>query len=158
MVTSRHIMSLIHTECQYFGLKKKCTSGSSFYFAFQKCLVFSQHQPVSFLFPGLCLLPRIRPGKALGPGRIVMEKGLPRGGFSTCLDFLHCPAPLTHPASTVRDALCCICTQVEIEGQCCISKIALQTTCSRISQGDSIGRYLGLTPTESSSLGMGRCP
>lgn len=55
------------------------------------------------LFPSFfldCLLPSIHPGKALGPGHILMEKGLPRGGFSTCLDFLHCPAPLTHPAST----------------------------------------------------------
>jgi len=113
------------------------------------------------LFPSFfldCLLPSIHPGKALGPGHILMEKGLPRGGFSTCLDFLYCPAPLTHPASTVREILCCICIPVEKQGQCCISKIVPQTTCSRISRGASIGRYLGLIPAKSSFLGMGRCP
>ena len=38
-------------------------------------------------------------GRLLGLDTSWWRKDFPRG-FSTCLDFLHCPAPLTHPAST----------------------------------------------------------
>lgn len=51
MVTSGHIMSLILTECQYFGFKKNVKVGQAFILLSKNA--FSQHQPVSFLFPGL---------------------------------------------------------------------------------------------------------
>lgn len=85
-----------NTECQYFGFKKKCKSGSAFILLSKNALSFlSINLSLSFFLD--CLLPRIHPGKAPGPGHILMEKGLPKG----LLHLLRLPSlPCsTHPPS-----------------------------------------------------------
>ena len=88
-----------NTECQYFGLKKKNVKVGQLLFCFPKMPCLFSASTCLFPFSWTVFSPESTQGRLSGLDTSWWRKDFPRG-FSTCLDFLHCPAPLTHPAST----------------------------------------------------------